>query len=119
MPGNVAADFLNKYAEIQTFMDTAVKVLASRAYTHVLETPGYKVIRTAKRKAWTDKAKAEVALGSQVMKKAIMTPTQAIKKLGEEACEGLWSTPIGEVKLVTEATRGKPVTRSAAIEFAD
>ena len=41
------------------------------------------------------------------------------KILGDEACTGLWLIPTGELKLVTEGTRGKAVTRTAAIEFAD
>ena len=123
MPGHVAAEFLSQYAEIEGFMKTAIEVLAERAYREGLEIPGFKVIRSATRKAWIDKddaaAKLRKKFGGRAFKEQLLTPTQAIKEFDEKAVEELWTLPTGNLKLVTEATRGKVVTASAAIEFAD
>jgi len=117
--GELAAQFLNNFAMIEGFITAALPLLAERAYSEGLEIPGYKVVRGMKHKAWQDKEAAGKALGPDAFKQTILTPNQAIKKLGDEACTGLWLIPTGELKLVTEGTRGKAVTRTAAIEFAD
>lgn len=123
MPGHIAADFLNRFGEIEVFMQTATELLAQRVYREGLEVPGYKVIRSTKHKAWADKDEAEKALraqfGARAVKETLLTPTQAGKEFGDEAIAGLWVKPEGDLRLVTNATRGTAVTATAAIEFAD
>ncbi len=119
MDGETAARMLDAYQQIAAFIDAALPVLTERAYRDGLEVPGYKTVRGVKHKAWNNKEEAEKKLGPKATKSTILTPNQAIKALGEKACAGLWAVPIGEVKLVTLGTRGKPVTASAQQEFAD
>jgi len=118
-----AGKMLEAFSVIEDWMKTALPILTERAYQEGLKVDGYKLIRGLKHKAWQDKSDAEKALkkilGDKAYTKKILTPNQAIKLAGEDACAGLWTIPTGEIKLVTEATRGKEVTASAAIEFAD
>lgn len=123
MPGHVAAEFLDRFRIIEAVMAVAVETLATRAYREGLEIPGYKVIRGTKHKAWIDKDTAEdvlrAAYGSRAFKESLLTPTQAEKEFGEAAIAELWTRPTGELRLVTNATRGTAVSAVAAIEFAD
>ena len=117
--GETAARLLDAYTQIEAFVAAALPVLTERVYREGLEVPGYKTIRGTKHKAWNDKDEAVKKLGPKATKPQVLTPNQAIKALGEDSCAGLWFQPVGEVKLVPEGTRGKPVTASAQIEFAD
>ena len=123
MDSDTAVRMLNAYAIIEGWMAAALPLLTDRAFNEGLELPGFKVIRGRKNKAWQDKDEAGKImgrkLGDKAFKKTILTPNQMIKIAGEKECEGLWTIPTGEVKLVTEATRGKAITNCAAIEFAD
>ncbi len=89
------------------------------------EIAGYKMIKSRKNKAWSDKDAAEKYLIrklklSGAFKRTLITPTQALKALGKDATkyvEKLITTPEGDLKVVPNAAKGEAIM--AAIDKFD
>lgn len=79
---------------------------------------GYKIIKTRKNKKWLNVDDAEKYLvrklkQSGAYKKTLITPTQAIKAVGKENAshlEKLFTVPEGDLKVVSNDTKGEAVT---------
>jgi len=119
MTGDDLAMVFERYALIEQMVKVAHEVATRRAYDDGLDVPGFKLVRGVKHKAWLDVSVTAKKLGDGAYKSQLITPAQAIKKFGSEATDGLWHVPEGDLKIVPESAKGKPVTPAALGEFND
>jgi len=105
-------------AELITSFVKAIQDVALEKMQSGTEIEGYKMIRTRKNKAWSDKDKAEKYLIRKLKmigayKRTLITPTQAIAALGKDHSQYLekWFTiPEGNLKVVPLSSKGNSVT---------
>ncbi len=96
----------------------AIQDVALEKMQEGVEIDGYKIIRTRKNKKWANLDDAEKYLVRKLkqtgaFKKTLITPTQAIKAVGKENAghlEKLFTVPEGDLKVVSNDTKGEAVT---------
>ncbi len=99
----------------------AIQDVALEKMQEGVEIDGYKIIKTRKNKAWSDKEGAEKYLTrklklSGAFKRTLITPTQAIKALGKDNSkflEKLFTIPEGDLKVVSNDTKGEAIVNVA------
>jgi len=99
----------------------AIQDVALEKMQEGIEIDGYKIIKTRKNKKWADVESAEKYLVRKLkqagaFKRTLITPTQAIKAVGKDNAkhlEKLFVIPEGDLKVVSNDTKGEAIVNVA------